>query len=295
LSFGVDYGDNPAMADADRLIQELDWLESMLPVLKERARGLRVADEERVDAAARWQHVGRDLEARERRLETGEEAFRERERALAARERLNQDAVTAQARLTEQLEKRTVAFERQVLELEAATEQLRVREVEVNERAALLDQRSLAVSERGVQLDDLARDLAQRAEVVVAHGKDLERFADRVRQRDAELDRREQELARREGRATEIAAAAENAAWMLKPLAVERREGTWTIPKLQRFVSQHAADNPRRVDEWRAYLRYLNDFADVDGRLPSSLDGLIDGVFSNGVRGQIAQRVGGGG
>jgi hypothetical protein len=64
-----------------------------------------------------------------------------------------------------------------------------------------------------------------------------------------------------------------------------------------RGVSERAAESPARAEESRAYLRYLRDFAEVDGRLPSSFDGLIDSVFTQPslVREQSARRGGGGG
>jgi hypothetical protein len=136
------------------------------------------------------------------------------------------------------------------------------------------------VSERGAQLDELARDLATRAQEVVAQGRDLERFAERVRQRDAELARAEEAVGARERRITELEVAAENSAWMLRPLAVTQREGAWTLEALHRLVAEHGTANPIRAEEWRAYLRYLHDFADVDGRLPRSFDHLIDDVFA---------------
>jgi chromosome segregation ATPase len=268
------------VADPERLAEALDWFERAIAVLDERARALRAADEERAAAAGRWQAVGRELDTRERRLAVSETALAARESAVAAREELLRDGTAAHAQLTKQLEARTGAFERKALELEAALERLRAHEQAAAERAALLDERALAVSERGAQLDELARDLATRAQEVAAQGRDLERFAERVRQRDAELARAEEAVGARERRITELEVAAENSAWMLRPLAVTHREGAWTLEALHRLVAEHGSANPIRVEEWRAYLRYLHDFADVDGRLPRSFDRLIDDVFA---------------
>ena len=278
------------MADAEQLAEALDWFEDALGALKEHARALRIADEERAAAAVRWQQVGRELERRQARVESGEADLAARDQDLAAGERALREAAAAHGELTRQLEARTAAFERRALELEAGLERLRSSEVAAAERAGLLDQRALDVSERAAQLDELARDLAERSEAVAAQSRDLERFAERLRQRDAELERREEELTEFRRRVTEQEIAAEHAAWVLRPVTVKKRAGTWTLPALQQLAEERAPSNPARVDEWRAYLRYLRDFADVDGRLPSSFDALIDDVFAPGtVRGRNAR------
>jgi len=268
-----------SVADAERLAEALDWFEDALGVLKDHARALRAADEDRAAAAIRWQQVGRDLERRADRVEADEAALAVREQEVSARERGILEATAAHGELTKQLEARTAAFERRALEFEASLERLRAAEAAVAERAALLDQRALDVSDRAAQLDELARNLSERSEAVTAQGRDLERFAERIRQRDAELDRRDEELTEFRRRVTEQEIAAEHAAWVLRPVAVKKRSGTWTLPALKQLAEENAPANPARVDEWRAYLRYLRDFADVDGRLPSSFDSLIEDVF----------------
>jgi chromosome segregation ATPase len=267
------------MADPEQLAQELDRFERALAQLKEQARALRTADEERARAAARWAVVGRELEAREARLDVAEAAVEARERALAAAEARRRDAEDVHQRLAAKLEERTAALERRTLELEAAAARLGSRERALAERAAQLDERALALSERGAQLDDLARELAEQSQAVMSQGRDLERFADRLRLRGAELDGRERELVERERRIGQLELAAENAAWMLRPHALAQRQGVWTLQRLAQFVDEHPDAGPTQVEEWRAYLRSLHDFADVDGRLPSSFDRLLDDVF----------------
>jgi hypothetical protein len=44
-------------------------------------------------------------------------------------------------------------------------------------------------------------------------------------------------------------------------------------------VEDRADAHPERIDEWRATLVYLREFADKDGMLPQSFDGLLWDVF----------------
>jgi uncharacterized protein (DUF3084 family) len=275
------------MTDAARLSEALDWFEQAIALLIERAQALGQADEERAVAAVRWQEVGKQLTTREARvlgteaeLAAREEAVRAREHAAESRERVLSEGAAAHADLTVQLEERTSAFEREARELAAAAERLRSQEQTADERAALLDRRAFELSERGAELDQLARDLGERAAAVAAQSRDLERFAERLRERDGELRRTERDLALVKRRVAEQELAAEHAAWVLRPVAVARQSGGWTLDELQRVVSSHGRANPARLDEWQTYLRYLRDFADVDGRLSSSFDRLIADVFA---------------
>lgn len=58
-----------------------------------------------------------------------------------------------------------------------------------------------------------------------------------------------------------------------------------TLGELERLVSANADRFPGAVEEWNAYLFFLRDYADSDGRLPPSFDGLIEDVF-----GRLARR-----
>jgi hypothetical protein len=49
-------------------------------------------------------------------------------------------------------------------------------------------------------------------------------------------------------------------------------------------VDANAARFPDQEEEWRSYLFFLRDHADVDGRLPSTFDGLVAEVFAQLVR-----------
>jgi hypothetical protein len=48
---------------------------------------------------------------------------------------------------------------------------------------------------------------------------------------------------------------------------------------IKRLVDENAHAYPERIDEWRATLLAMRDYAAVDGALPPELDGLVREVF----------------
>ena len=60
---------------------------------------------------------------------------------------------------------------------------------------------------------------------------------------------------------------------------------------LERLVNDRGADFPDKRDEWVSYLYFLREYAEPDGTVPSSFDGLIQDTFA-GPRGVIGQRGG---
>jgi DNA repair exonuclease SbcCD ATPase subunit len=58
-------------------------------------------------------------------------------------------------------------------------------------------------------------------------------------------------------------------------------EGGWNLNRIERLVEEHAAANPARVDEWRYYLLYLREFAEINGALPRSFDWLVLDAFGD--------------
>lgn len=54
----------------------------------------------------------------------------------------------------------------------------------------------------------------------------------------------------------------------------------WSLTELERLVAERGAQFPDRTEEWLAYLGSLRDVADAEGRLPRSLDPLLDDVFA---------------
>jgi hypothetical protein len=58
-------------------------------------------------------------------------------------------------------------------------------------------------------------------------------------------------------------------------------EDGWNLNRIERLVEEHAAANPARADEWRYYLLYLREFAEINGALPRSFDWLVLDAFGD--------------
>jgi hypothetical protein len=58
-------------------------------------------------------------------------------------------------------------------------------------------------------------------------------------------------------------------------------EDGWNLNRIERLVEEHAAANPDRADEWRYYLLYLREFAEINGALPRSFDWLVLDAFGD--------------
>jgi cellulose synthase/poly-beta-1,6-N-acetylglucosamine synthase-like glycosyltransferase len=54
-----------------------------------------------------------------------------------------------------------------------------------------------------------------------------------------------------------------------------------SIDRLEQLVAEHADAHPDRAEEWRYTLLSLRGYADVDGRLPGSLDRVVNEVFGD--------------
>jgi len=69
----------------------------------------------------------------------------------------------------------------------------------------------------------------------------------------------------------------------LEPIPLLRHgaapEGGWNLDRLERWIEERGDRFPGRVEEWRYYIVYMRDFANVDGVLPSSFDRLVWDVF----------------
>jgi hypothetical protein len=116
----------------------------------------------------------------------------------------------------------------------------------------------------------------------------------RLRARIDEVAKRERALARRAGElaAREQALERGQAESAAPPPAPEpapepapappppiTASGGWNLEQLEARVEAQADAFPDRVDEWRSYLFFLRDHADIDGRLPSNFDALVAEVF----------------
>jgi capsular polysaccharide biosynthesis protein len=141
------------------------------------------------------------------------------------------------------------------------------------------------------RIDQVARRervLAQRAGQLAAREHDLERREEEVeavRRRDEELAEKQRELERREAELEARAAEPEPEA-VAKPPPPEPepvpavRTG-WSLRTLEHLVAAQTDAHPREREEWEAYLFYLREHADHDGKLPATFDGVVAVVFGD--------------
>jgi capsular polysaccharide biosynthesis protein len=141
------------------------------------------------------------------------------------------------------------------------------------------------------RIDQVARRervLAQRAGQLGAREHDLERREEEVeavRRRDEELAEKQRELERREAELEARAAEPEPEA-VAKPPPPEPepvpavRTG-WSLRTLEHLVAAQTDAHPREREEWEAYLFYLREHADHDGKLPATFDGVVAVVFGD--------------
>jgi hypothetical protein len=153
---------------------------------------------------------------------------------------------------------------------------------------------------RRAELKALEQELERRLgelELREADHRQVEaRIAAKLDRRSTELERREAELERRAKTLDETirkkARAHAEDTVLLKDAAVAivqpveapppelRPEGHgWDLNRLEALVEEGAAAFPGRVDEWRYYLLYLREFANVNGVLPRSFDWLVGEAF----------------
>jgi len=50
---------------------------------------------------------------------------------------------------------------------------------------------------------------------------------------------------------------------------------------LERLINERGEEFPEHRDEWSSYLYFLREYAEPDGSVPASFDGLIQDTFSD--------------
>ena len=144
------------------------------------------------------------------------------------------------------------------------------------------------------RIDQVARRerlLAQRAGQLAAREQDLERReaeAAAGRRRDGELGEKQRELERWEAELD--AREAELDAREAEPEPEAEREPPppepfpavrtgWSLRALEKLVEARTDADPAQREEWEAYLFYLREHADHDGKLSATFDPLVSEVF----------------
>jgi hypothetical protein len=133
--------------------------------------------------------------------------------------------------------------------------------------------------------DAFAEDLAARTNALKTLEAELHELADELARRSEQLVAREHALAEHEAslrtRSEEGGAtvASAPAAAPTAPAPRVDRAASVSFPELEFLVRAYGDSFPERREEWGVYLDYLRAYADADGRLPLSFEGLISDVF----------------
>jgi hypothetical protein len=190
--------------------------------------------------------------------------------------------------------------EQAVADLEARAERLAQRETDVERAAAELQERlgrarghrppePAVQTEADAELARRARELDERERELEATRHELAEAARAADERLAAERRRIVELVRREQAFEERLRAVEEPGAAAPPPSAPAPEArpapstysAYTLAQLEHLVAAAARDTPERADEWTAYLFFLRDHAEPDGRLPARFDALVADVFAD--------------
>jgi capsular polysaccharide biosynthesis protein len=128
-------------------------------------------------------------------------------------------------------------------------------------------------------VDTLVDRVELRLAALAARERDLQEKIDELREAAATLDEREHVLAERVAAVTKRELALARAAAGHAPPAPSGANGGFNLSALERLVQLAGVDHPDRVAEWESYLFFLRDFAEPDGALPHTFDGLVEETF----------------
>jgi len=140
------------------------------------------------------------------------------------------------------------------------------RSSDLDERERIVEARERALREQAVKLEDTARKKARSlAEETVS-----------LVERNREVAWREKAVQAMFPDPAEVSDDTQEIVLEAVPPA-----GGWNLNRIERLVEANAEANPERVHEWRYYLLYLREFAEIGGALPSSFDRLVFDAFGD--------------
>lgn len=180
------------------------------------------------------------------------------------------------------------ALDKRREDLRQREDRLRRREDELERRRRELE---LGWAKRTAELDERERTIEEREHVLDGRARALEETARRkarvLAEETVSLAERNRELAWREKAVQDALpdppqpepAPGEDTAEILSAPAVPI--GGWNLNRIERLVEEHADAHPARADEWRYYLLYLREFAEIGGALPRSFDWLVWDAFGD--------------
>jgi hypothetical protein len=173
--------------------------------------------------------------------------------------------------------------------LDLRRNELRAREDRIVDREEDLARRQkdleLAWGKKQAELDERERSVAARERGLEEKGKALDEAARKkaksLADEAVELTARNREVAWREKAVKAVFPdPAVDDTQEIKLEAVPP-SGGWNLNRIERLVEANAEANPDRVAEWRYYLLYLREFAEIGGALPSSFDRLVWDAFGD--------------
>lgn len=163
--------------------------------------------------------------------------------------------------------------------------ELRMREDRVAEREQEFEERrkgfELAWSKCAAELDRRERSVEARERALAEQSSKLEETA-RMKARSlaeetVSLAERNREIAWREKAVQAVLPDPPKSSD--GPQEVVPPSGSWNLNRIERLVEANAEANPDLVHEWRYYLLYLREFAEIGGALPISFDRLVRDAF----------------
>jgi hypothetical protein len=162
-------------------------------------------------------------------------------------------------------------------------ETLLAEQTRIDRRRAELKAREQELERR---LAELERREADHREAAARIAAKLDSRSKALDEREAELERRAKALdetvrkkARLHAEETILLKEAPIAAVQTPPRELRPEEFGWNLNRLEALVEESASAFPSRIDEWRYYLLYLREFADLNGVLPRSFDWLVGEAF----------------
>jgi DNA repair exonuclease SbcCD ATPase subunit len=179
------------------------------------------------------------------------------------------------------------ALDRRRAELRDREDRIAKKEEELERRRRDLE---FAWSKRTAELDERERAVEERERTVGEHAAKLEETARKkarvLAEETVSLAERNREVAWRE---KAVRAVFPDPAPPKEPgddteeilLEPPVPAGGWNLNRIERLVEANAEENPHRVDEWRYYLLYLREFAEIGGALPRSFDWLVWDAFGD--------------
>jgi len=195
----------------------------------------------------REQRIARQIEvvlAQEEALDRRRAELRDREERLARR----------QQEVDQQHAELTAIWARRAADLDAREAEIAAREAALDERAKELEEaarkKARSLAEETVSLAERNRNVAWREKVVGAAPP-------------------------------EHSPASTGEDTLEIPAAPQAPAEGWNLNRIERLVEEHADANPARADEWRYYLVYLREHAEVGGALPRSFDWLVWDAFGD--------------